>query len=277
MTQPDPTREYAQYHRPARFEGLELLTAHFYAHEFTPHVHDGYAIALVEQGAERFRYRGTEHVATPGTVAIINPGEVHTGSRAAEEGWSYRVFYPTPELMRTLAESMDGWTGGTPYFTEAVTHDPALVASMRALHAAMTGTASVLERESRWFGAMGSLFTRHARGVRVQAGTLQVGTALERAREILLDRMTEQVGLTALATEVGLSAWHLNRAFRERFGLPPHAYLQQLRVARARVLLRSPCSIADIAGKLGFADQAHLTRLFKRTFGVTPGAYRRAA
>jgi len=272
----DPTREYARFHRPARFEGLELLTAHYYAHEFAPHVHEGYAIALIEQGAERFRCRGGEHIATPGTVAVVNPDEVHTGSRATELGWSYRVFYPQPELMRALAESMDGWTGGTPCFAETVLHDPALAAPMRALHRALTGPATQLEKESRWFGTMGSLFTRHARGVKVDTRQVEAGTLVDRARDILRDRLAEQVSLTELASAVGMSAWHLNRTFRQRFGLPPHAYLQQLRLARARTLLQLPGAIADIAALVGFADQAHLTRIFKRTFGVTPGEYRRA-
>lgn len=273
----DPTREFVRYHRPAGFDGLELLSAHYYAHEFAPHVHEGYCIGLIERGGERFRCRGIEHHAPVGTLAIVNPDEVHTGRRAGDEGWSYRVFYPDPALIRCLVESMAGWQGGTPYFPEAVVHDPAMVAPLRALHAALTGEAGQLERESRWYEAMGLLLRRHARGLRVRQPAGGERQAVKVVQDILRARHGDGLGLNDLAQAVGLSPWHLNRVFRREVGLPPHAYQNQLRLARARTLLRGELPLAEVAACVGYADQAHLTRQFKRTFGVTPGQYRAAA
>ena len=158
MIDADPPREFARYHRPERFPGLELLTAHYRCFAFAPHVHEGYGIALLESGAERFRYRGAEHVATPGDLALLNPDEVHTGSRAMESGWSYRAFFLSPTLLPGLAEALG--RGGTPFFPEVIVHDPALARPLRALHTALTGSASLLEQESRWYDAMGQLLKR---------------------------------------------------------------------------------------------------------------------
>lgn len=277
MSDEDPTREYARYHRPDGFHGLELLTAHFHGYEFLPHVHEGYVIALIESGAERFRYRGAEHVATQGTLAIVNPDEVHTGRRATESGWSYRVFYPASAQLRELASAMGGWTGGTPFFPAPIVRDEALEGPMRALYTALTSPAGSLERESRWCEAMGLLLRRHARGLAFRSPGRNDNDAASRVRELLRERLEEQLSLSRLAEETGLSAWHLNRVFRQRYGLPPHAYQMQLRLARARLWLQSPMPIAEIAAKLGFADQAHLSRLFKRAFGLAPAAYRRLA
>jgi AraC-like DNA-binding protein len=277
MIDEDPTQEFARYHRPERFRGLELLTAHYHAHAFAPHVHEGYCIAMIESGAERFHYRGIEHVATSGMLAIVNPDEVHTGSRAMESGWSYRVFYVPFGILRELTESMGGWIGGTPFFPKATFRDSVLMRSLRTLHASLTGPASLLEQESRWCDAMGLLLRRHARGLTFHERDLNGGDAIAKVRERLRERVAENMGLSQLATEVGLSAWHLNRLFRQRYGLPPHAYQLQLRLARARLLLQGPGSIAGIAGELGFADQAHLSRMFKRTFGVTPAGFQRSA
>jgi AraC-like DNA-binding protein len=66
----------------------------------------------------------------------------------------------------------------------------------------------------------------------------------------------------------------LLRSFRAEVGMPPYAWLAQHRVARARVLLEQGHRPADAATLTGFADQAHLTRWFRRVVGVTPGAYR---
>jgi AraC-like DNA-binding protein len=73
----------------------------------------------------------------------------------------------------------------------------------------------------------------------------------------------------------GLSQFALLRAFRAEMGLPPHAYLNQLRVRQARQLLDAGVSAAEVAARVGFADQAHLTRHFKRVVGVPPAAYQR--
>jgi AraC-like DNA-binding protein len=71
-----------------------------------------------------------------------------------------------------------------------------------------------------------------------------------------------------------LSPFYLLRTFRDRIGLPPHGYLNQVRLIRAKKLLSQGCQISQVAHEIGFADQSHLTRQFKRMFGVTPGQYK---
>ncbi|HUQ99283.1 MAG TPA: helix-turn-helix transcriptional regulator, partial [Gemmatimonadaceae bacterium] len=81
------------------------------------------------------------------------------------------------------------------------------------------------------------------------------------------------ITVDVLAREAGLSPAHFARAFRETIGKPPHAYLLIMRLEHARRLLEDcDATLSDVAMRSGFADQAHLTRLFKRAFGVTPGA-----
>ncbi|GAB3245496.1 AraC family transcriptional regulator [Chitinimonas naiadis] len=240
-------------------------------------MHEGYCIALIEQGAERFRYRGVEHHAPVGTLAVVNPDEVHTGSRAADEGWSYRVFYPDPGLVKSICESMDSWQGGTPYFTEAVINDPDLIVPLRGLHYALSHEVSALEREARWFDVMGTLLLRHAHGHRLRQHIAPERGAVQQVQAALQARYADSPSLIELAAGVGLSPWHLNRVFREQVGLPPHAYLKQVRLSRAKTLLRGGQPLVELAGQLGFADQAHFSRQFKQAFGVTPGQYRQAA
>lgn len=94
------------------------------------------------------------------------------------------------------------------------------------------------------------------------------------AREFLEANAEQDVSLVRLAAVAGLSPFHLVRVFREAVGLPPHAYLDQVRVERAKGLLSAGLPIARAAAEAGFADQSHLTRRFKRLVGVTPGQYR---
>ena len=89
----------------------------------------------------------------------------------------------------------------------------------------------------------------------------------------LADQLTCPPGLADLAAEAGLSRYQLLRSFRAEVGMPPYAWLAQHRVARARLLLDRGHRPAEAAALAGFADQAHLTRWFRRVVGVTPGAY----
>jgi len=96
--------------------------------------------------------------------------------------------------------------------------------------------------------------------------------AIERARHYLHDNFNESVSLDELAALARLSRFHLVRAFALHTGIPPHAYQLKLRIERACVLLRSGVTAAEAATQVGFADQSHFTRHFKRIRRITPGA-----
>ena len=97
--------------------------------------------------------------------------------------------------------------------------------------------------------------------------------ARRRVLELIDARLEGGVSIAELAVEAGLSPTHFARAFKQSMGRPPHQYILTARLERARELLdASGSSIADVALRTGFVDQAHLTRAFKRRFGVTPGA-----
>src|SRR2546426_372638 len=127
--------------------------------------------------------------------------------------------------------------------------------------------------------ALGHLLVRHAGVERVQPlrarGGLS-GVAKRRALELIDARLDARLTVDMLAREVGLSPAHFARAFKETVGRAPHQYLLWLRLERARRLLElCDADLSDIAQRTGFADQAHFTRLFKRAYGITPGALTR--
>jgi AraC-like DNA-binding protein len=134
--------------------------------------------------------------------------------------------------------------------------------------------SSTLERESRLASFISTLLVRYsdAGAPSKRYGSARTGT--RRACEYLREHFAENVSLARLAAVAGISPFHLHRRFSEHLGMPPHSFLTQLRVARARTLLRQGLSISEVAALTGFADQSHLTRHFKRFVGLTPGAYR---
>jgi AraC-like DNA-binding protein len=267
-----PQREFARLWRNSDLNDLELLHARFLTTSFAPHTHDTYAIGIVESGAESFAYRGKQHLAGAGALAVIHPGELHTGGPFGSEGWRYRALYPDASLItKTLAE-MGCNANHLPFFGEAVIDDPALLQEFVAMHRRLEEDIPLLEREARLICALSMLIERYADPVQTLRPVKPEHHAVARIVDFLHDNLSDPIKLDELADLTQLSKYHLLRVFRNEMGLPPHAYLNQLRIERAKALLLTGAPPASVAAEVGFADQAHLTRLFKRTIGVTPGA-----
>lgn len=75
----DHPLDAAEFKRPPHLAGVELYRAHIVRHAFEPHTHEAFGLGAIESGVERFRYRGTEHLAPADTLVLMNPDELHTG------------------------------------------------------------------------------------------------------------------------------------------------------------------------------------------------------
>ncbi|SDJ93247.1 transcriptional regulator, AraC family [Pseudomonas delhiensis] len=267
--------EQTRFWRAQELGGLELLHARFIEQRFAPHVHEGFALVLIEQGAQRFRHRGAEHLAPTGSLVLINPDEVHTGSKAHEAGWLYRGFYPEVEQVGSVLDELELGGRGLPTFDASVLHDAELSRAFLHVHRLLESNASSLERQTCWREALLLLFQRHARVPEARPAG-QEPLAVARARELLAAQLVEPPSLEALAAAVNLSPFHFARVFRKATGLPPHAWVKQRRLEQARALLKGGCAPASVAAQLGYADQSHLSRQFKQAYGVAPGEYRLA-
>ena len=272
--------EVARYWQHAGVAGVDLLRARYITHRYGRHAHETYTFGLIEAGVEEFDYGATLLRAGPGHVALLDPEVVHTGQAGTPSGWTYRVLYPEVSVVTAVAEEL-GWRRGTPRFPQTVLYDRRSEALLRSAHRAAEH-GDQLASSSLLNVALAGLLQAHAAHglapVRDSTGRAGAGLAPAAVRavcELLQERLTEPPSLAELAAITGLSQFTVLRAFRAQTGLPPHAYLNQLRVRRARSLLDDGVPPADVAALTGFADQAHLTRHFKRVVGVPPGSYQR--
>jgi AraC-like DNA-binding protein len=269
-------REEAKYWHAAEFDNLELLCANFITHSFDRHMHEGYAIGVILRGAETFYYRGGNHTAPAGRVVVINPAEIHTGTAVTESGWAYRMLYPGIGLMRQIAFEITGRQWEMPVFGDPVIEDADLALRIYHLSRALEDASSKMARETHLRDALGTFILRYAVNRPLLSDRNNERHGVAKARAYLESHYAEDVSLETLASVAGLSAFHLVRLFRRAYGLPPHLYLTHLRVLQAKALLAHGEPIAEVASAVGFTDQSHLTRRFKRIVGVTPGQYQRA-
>ena len=270
---PKTNQEDAQLWRVNALGGVELLRAYFTEFSYSPHTHDEFMFAATEGGAALPQYRGNTFLHITGNVLALNPGEVHGGGPARGTYWRYRAFYVPPTLLQRVVQEFSGRDRGLPQFTENVLSDPDVTALFLQAHTAFEKPSSTLERESRLLESLIHLVARHAVG---KTPMNRIGLeipAVKRAVEYLETLPNEDISLERLAREVGLSPYYLTRVFHEQTGLPPHSYQTLVRVRLAKNLLAKGVPISEVAVEAGFFDQAHLTRHFKRVFGVTPGRY----
>ena len=253
--------------------GLELLRARFTDFCFPPHAHEEFMIAVTEEGRALPTYRGGVHRHGPGDMIVLNPGEVHGGGPARGAVWQYRSLYPSAALMRRAARELSGTERDLPQFGGTVVRDRAVAHAIRRAHVALEEPRSTLERETRLLHALGCLIARRAVD-RISAQRIgREHRAVQRARQYLDERPAENVSLMTLAGEAGVSPFYLCRVFHRQTGLSPHAYQTLVRVRLVKALLARGMPITQAALAAGFCDQPHLTRHFKRIYGVTPGRY----
>lgn len=272
-------QEHAMFWRDPLLDNLELLHATYVTHTFAPHMHEGFVIGIVDRGAETFTYRRSSHVAPVGSIVLINPCEMHTGSAATEQGWSYRCLYPSPTLLQRAASELVDCQRGIPFFSTAVLFDPDLSTQLSILHNTLATTSTTLERESRLLWTFAQVILRHADAYPSQSlrSLTKEDGAVTRVRAYIEERYAENISLEQLAQLANLSQFHLLRVFRNTVGLPPHMYLTYVRIRHAKQLLVHHRSLTDVALAVGFADQSHFTKHFKRIVGVPPGIYARQA
>jgi AraC-like DNA-binding protein len=271
-----PARETARFWCDTSLQNLELLRANYITHVFAPHAHEGYAMGIIERGAQTFIYERHKTAVMPeGCVVMVNPDEVHIGKAATPDGWTYRMAYPAVTLVEAIAADLFGKTVQMPFFSIPVLWDNALFQQFLTMHRTLESPySSQLARETTLAETLIQMIRRHADRRPAPRPTPREKIVMLKVQQYIVEHLAENFSLTELAQEAALHPCYLVRVFGNAFGLPPHAYQNQQRIERAKTLLLQGVPIATVAGLTGFADQSHLTRHFKRIVGVPPGQYR---
>jgi AraC-like DNA-binding protein len=268
------TQEQVKFWRDRPLDNLELLRATYITHTFAAHLHEGYAIGVVQRGAITTSFRHAHYHIPAGTIIVINPGELHTGEAASDQGWTYRMFYPRANLMQRLASELANRPRGLPFFPSPVIHDDYLAGLLLNLHITLEDqTRPQLERESLFRWAMAQLIARHADDIALMGQVKISRRSVKQIQEYIEAHYADDLSLPQLAALVHLTPCYMLRLFTKVMGMPPHAYLTQVRLKQAKRLLARGQPIADVAYQTGFTDQSHLTKRFKQMYGITPGQY----
>lgn len=247
---------------------VEMRTAIGSSACYHAHSHDEFSFGIIEQGSARYQNGRSAHSVQTGHTVTINPGDVHACNPADDQHWSYRMLFVDSHWFGSLQQELFG-RYDLDYLPFLQHYQSEAETFWR-----FKGLFDTLKYENHALLAESQLvdFVQHCFQSDIKPLPRRT-PALEKAKERLIDELAVNHSLTDLAQEVGLSRYHFLRSFKQAYGLSPHALQLDERIKKAKVLLKCGHSIVATASELGFADQSHLQRNFKRRLALTPKQY----
>jgi AraC-like DNA-binding protein len=249
--------------------GFQRIEAFFAGHAFDPHRHDTYAIGFTLQGVQTFRYRGAAEHSLPGKVFVLHPDEAHDGHAGTSAGFRYKILYLEPGAIHdALGEARTP----LPFVREAVSTNQRLAAAIMPALDDLGLATEELHRDQIILELAEALAASDPSVIRRKLSARH-WRAVGRVRDFLDANVRSVVTSAELEAAAGLSRYAVARHFRACFGTSPYRYLIMRRLDQVHSLIRHGTPLVAAALSCGFADQSHMTRHFKRAYGMPPGRW----
>jgi len=269
---PHPSELRVHRWRVAGFETLDLLRGLHVTEEYPRHWHEEIYLCATLDGESYLDCQGTSLQARPGTLAMVAPGDIHANRKTT---CNFRCLLMGFRALQNAVEQFVEKNIRGLSFRSGLIEDQGTLGRFLKVHRLMEEDEPDLGRDDIAFSFLHELAVRHGTANIPLPRNGNEDFAIRRTKRFLDKHYAERVSLHELARFMRLSAYHLNRTFRRKIGMPPHEYQVQVRILKAKGFLRLGRSISETASLVGFVDQSHFTRHFKRFVGVTPGRFLR--
>ncbi|EPN4956496.1 MULTISPECIES: AraC family transcriptional regulator [Vibrio] len=247
---------------------LSLIEAKYQKFAFQRHYHLDFHLGLITHGTQKFQYQGCSHQVGHGQIVIMPPDELHDGHSKLESGYEVNVFAIEPRLLSDLADLSQN--GQIIRFNELIISDPQIFSQLSNLHALLRrDNLSQLTKDCLPFEGFNQLFDRY--GSLARQKVVPLGKqSLHTLKDYLMANLDQTVRLDALSELCQLSPTQFQRHFKAQTGMTPYAWFARLRLEQGMKLLQAGWCGTDVAYQVGFYDQAHFSKAFKQTYGVSP-------
>lgn len=257
--------------RSATLPWVEMRSADRSCACYHTHSHDEFSFGVIDAGEADYRNLGQKNHIGAGDTVTINPGDAHACNPKAGN-WSYRMLFVDADWVGQLQQEMLA-SHHLDYlpFTKLYEREAHTYQAFNGLFETLATESNALAAETLLIQFLEKRFLPvHALGSAPEKADLH---RIERVKELIMDQLDENLSLNEYSAHCGLSRYHLIRSFKQAYGLSPHAFQLDQRINRAKSLLKQGRSIVDTASLLGFADQSHFQRNFKKRLAVTPKQY----
>ncbi len=253
------------FYRHPKLPGLELRYGNNNRACYEQHTHSEYSLGAILHGITDYRCCEKNYTIRRGHSLLIAPDTPHSCNVSDDGIWRYLMLYINVDYWQQFTGSTSVAIDGKPI------DDARLFSAIKRLHNVWQNTPDdALAIENAWADCF-QLFSQ----TDTQIAANQPSSILNIALVWLDQHLTENFSLGEWATATGISRMQLIRLFRRQLHISPHQYCLNRRIQKAKTLLKRGAKLDDTAYELGFADQAHFQRTFKRYAAVTPLQYQR--
>lgn len=269
-----PTSKPAAHHfvREPGLPHLELRTATGSRDCYQTHTHDEYSFGTIDAGQAVYTHGAHSTALKPGMTVMMEPGLAHACNPDAEQAWSYRMLFVDAQWVhQSFMPLADAAHPPRLQLAQHATDKPQVYKALGRITDAMVHSSADALEVDEW---LLTFIAQHAlvpRGAPTQPGADE--QAVNAVRALICAQVECDLSLAQLAQASGWSGYQLIRKFKQAFGQTPHAFQIDQRLNRAKTLLKQGAGLSDVAHQLGFADQAHFQRHFKKRHATTPGNY----
>ncbi len=268
---PKPTAHH--FVRHLQLPHVELRMATGSRDCYQTHTHDEYSFGAIDAGQAVFTHGEQRTALRPGMTVLMEPGMAHACNPDDQQAWSYRMLFVDAQWLHR--SFLPFASGDQAHRLKLALHSSDATTVYQALSriadVLVDGTSDALEVDEMLL----TFIAQHALVPRGDA-TLSDGAddaALGAVRALIGAQLDANLSLEQLAQASGWSEFHLIRKFKQAFGQTPHAFLIDRRLNLAKKLLKQGLGLTEVAHELGFADQAHFQRHFKKRHATTPKNY----
>lgn len=244
----------------ANMRGVSVTHGYNISNIFPVHFHSTYTLGIIEQGEREFFYRGEKIILKPNDIFIVQPFELHTNQSNDNSSHSYKV----------ISFNLDPIY----YFPQLVINQINLLTEIKDFHSIAEYEQSSSRLLSLYESIIKELKTYSVKYCEVKLNE-EISTKIILAKEFIEHNCDRDISLKEMANIACLSEFYFNRYFHKCFGLSPYAYYLVCKMKKSQHILLKQNSIIETTYNIGFFDQSHYTKLFKKHIGVTPGRYLR--
>ena len=238
--------------------------------DFPNHFHDHYVIGLINEGNRTLTYGEKKYYIKSDDMILFNPYDNHDCRNEDNSLLKYIAVNIPKQSMEYLTYIIKD--KNTLKFKYPIIKDMGLAKQFIKVHDMIMENENEMEREELFILFMDELIDKYSKYKSLEITNENI--KIQTIENYIKENYDKIISLDILSEISGLNKYSVIRSFTKIKGITPYRYIETIRINKSKELLKFNNDIVEVALKLGFTDQSHFTKTFKKLTGLTPGEYK---
>lgn len=251
----------------------ELNYSKKYFLDYSKHSHDSFSLCVFSKGEVEVEFHTQEEeLVSSSEIIIFNPNQVHQTKSEIKKTEDYYTLHVDTQWCKNIQEKLFGFNEKF-LSTQNIISEESISKKLLIIFQNIT---MYDERNNKDLEEIVTYILEKYTILDLNTKDKEEHTMCKKVEEYILNNLEEQITLEDIAIAVGYNDSYITRIFKKEYGLSPYAFLVDKRIQKAknRLLDDSEINLAQLSNEIGFYDQSHFSKVFKRTFATTPNKYR---